>query len=310
MIPLAPGIDYVDVNFLGYPKIIATAVLHGPGGVALIDPGPSSSLSHLQDALEQGGLRMRDVRQVLLTHIHLDHGGAAGSLVKAHPNIEVFVHERGAPHLADPTKLLSSASRLYGQDMERLWGEFLPVPSDRLRILSGGERIDVAGRTLEVAYTPGHASHHISFFEPSSRIAFVGDTAGIRRGSGKYVMPAAPPPDVDLDLWRASEARILEWDPDTLFLTHFGPYHGARMHFQEMMDGLVAWSRIARRFVDDQSLSDEERERGFVAEALQDLKRAVGVQEAEQYTRAGSIAYSWQGLARYWRKKNAVKSAP
>ena len=130
--------------------------------------------------------------------------------------------------------------------MERLWGEFLPVPADRLRVLSGGERIEVAGRTLEVAYTPGHASHHVSYFEPSSRIAFVGDTAGIRRGSGKYVMPASPPPDVDLELWRASEARILEWDPDTLFLTHFGPFHGARTHFQEMMDRLVEWSRVAR----------------------------------------------------------------
>jgi glyoxylase-like metal-dependent hydrolase (beta-lactamase superfamily II) len=309
MLPLAPGIDYVDVNFLGYPNIIATAVLHGPGGVALIDPGPSTSLSHLQEALERGGLRMRDVRQILLTHIHLDHCGAAGSIVKAHPHIEVFVHERGAPHLSDPTKLLSSASRLYGQDMERLWGAFLPVPSDRLHILRGGERIEVVGRTLEVAYTPGHASHHVSFFEPSSRIAFIGDTGGIRRGSGRYVMPASPPPDVDLELWSASEARILEWDPDTLFLTHFGPFHGARTHFQEMTDRLVAWSRVALRLVNDESLSEEERERRFVDETLLDLRRAVGVQEAEQYSRAASRAYSWQGLARYWRKKNAVKSA-
>ena len=309
MVPLAPGIDYVDVNFLGYPNIIATAVLHGPGGVALIDPGPSTSLSHLQEALERGGLRMHQVRQILLTHIHLDHGGAAGAIVKAHPHIEVFVHERGAPHLSDPTKLLSSASRLYGQDMERLWGAFLPVPSDRLRVLRGGERIEVAGRTLEVAYTPGHASHHVSFFEPSSRIAFIGDTGGIRRGSGKYVMPASPPPDVDLELWSASEARILQWDPDTLFLTHFGPFHGARTHFQEMTDRLVAWSRIALRLVNDESLSEEERERRFTDEAVLDLRRAVGAQDAEQYSRAGSIAYSWQGLARYWRKKNGVKSA-
>jgi glyoxylase-like metal-dependent hydrolase (beta-lactamase superfamily II) len=309
MLPLAPGIDYVDVNFLGYPNIIATAVLHGPGGVALIDPGPSTSLSHLEEALERGGLRMHHVRQILLTHIHLDHAGAAGSIVKAHPHIEVFVHERGAPHLSDPAKLLSSASRLYGQDMERLWGAFLAVPSDRLRVLRGGERIDVAGRTLEVAYTPGHASHHVSFFEPSSRIAFIGDTGGIRRGSGKYVMPASPPPDVDLELWSASEARILQWDPDTLFLTHFGPFHGARTHFQEMTDRLVAWSRIALRLVNDESLSEEERERRFADEALLDLMRAVGMQDAEQYTRAGSIAYSWQGLARYWRKKIGVKSA-
>ena len=302
MPPLSPGIDYVDVNFLGFPDIIATAVLHGPGGVALVDPGPSTSLANLQSALERGGIRMNDVRHILLTHIHLDHAGAAGTIVQAHPHIEVFVHERGAPHLVDPSKLLTSASRLYGQDMDRLWGDFLPVPQERLRVLGGGERIEVAGRTLEVAYTPGHASHHVSYFEPSSRIAFVGDAAGIRRGSGQYVMPASPPPDVDLELWRTSEARILEWDPDTLFLTHFGSFNGARMHFQELMDRMVEWSRAALRLVNDESLSEEERETRFVADAVQELRRAVGVEEAERYSRAGSIAYSWQGLARYWRK--------
>jgi glyoxylase-like metal-dependent hydrolase (beta-lactamase superfamily II) len=303
MIRLASGIDYIDVNFLGYPNIIATAVLHGPGGAALIDPGPTTSLPNLEAAVGRGGLRMDDVRQILLTHIHLDHAGAVGTIVKAHPQVEVFVHERGAPHLADPAKLLSSASRLYGQDMDRLWGEFLAVPGDRLRILQGGERLEVAGRTLEVAYTPGHASHHVSYFDPSSRIAFVGDTAGIRRGSGQYVMPASPPPDVDLERWRDSEAQILEWDPDTLFLTHFGPFNGARLHFQELMDRLVQWSQVARRLVSDSTLSEDEREQRFVAEAVQDLRRVVGVAEAEQYSRAGSIAYSWQGLARYWRKK-------
>jgi glyoxylase-like metal-dependent hydrolase (beta-lactamase superfamily II) len=257
----------------------------------------------LETELGRGGVQLRDVQHILLTHIHLDHAGAAGTLVKAHPHIEVLVHERGAPHLADPAKLLSSASRLYGQDMERLWGEFLAVPRNRLRVLAGGERVEVAGRTLEVAYTPGHAFHHVSYFEPSSRIAFVGDTAGIRRGSGLYVMPASPPPDVDLELWRTSEDRILAWDPDTLFLTHFGPFNGARQHFQELMDRLVAWSRVARRLVTDPSLSEGEREHRFVAEAVEDLRRAVGVRDAEQYSRAGSIAYSWQGLARYWRKQ-------
>jgi glyoxylase-like metal-dependent hydrolase (beta-lactamase superfamily II) len=305
MIPLASGIDYIDVNFLGYPNIIATAVLHGPGGAALIDPGPTTSLPNLEAGLARGGLRMDDVRQILLTHIHLDHGGAVGTIVEAHPQIEVFVHERGAPHLADPAKLLSSASRLYGQDMDRLWGEFLAVPGDRLRVLQGGERLEVAGRTLEVAYTPGHASHHVSYFDRPSRIAFVGDTAGIRRGSGPYVMPASPPPDVDLERWRDSEARILEWDPDTLFLTHFGPFNGARLHFQELMDRLVQWSQAARRLVNDSTLSEDEREQRFVAEAVQDLRRVVGVAEAEQYSRAGSVAYSWQGLARYWRKKSS-----
>lgn len=303
MIPLAAGIDYLDLQFLGFPSVIATAVLHGPSGVALIDPGPSSSLGNLRATLARNGISIRDVRQILLTHIHLDHGGCTGSLVKENPAAEVFVHERGAPHLADPAKLLASAARLYGQDMDRLWGEFLPVPADRLRVLAGGERVAAGSRTLEVAYTPGHASHHVSYFEPESRIAFVGDTAGIRRGSGIYVMPASPPPDIDLEVWRTSESRILAWDPDTLFLTHFGPFNGARPHFQQLMDRLIEWSRIVARLLADPALTDDQRQERFVDQALQELKRIVGVAEAEQYVRAGSLVYSYQGLARYWSKK-------
>jgi glyoxylase-like metal-dependent hydrolase (beta-lactamase superfamily II) len=300
---LATGIDYVDLEFLGLPGVIATAVLHGPAGVALVDPGPTTSLPNLRAALARRGIELRDVRQVLLTHIHLDHAGCTGTLLREHPHIEVFVHDRGAPHLVDPGKLVVSAGRLYGQDMDRLWGEILPVPAASIRILDGGERIAAAGRQLHVAYTPGHASHHVSFFEPSAGIAFVGDTAGIRRGEGPYVMPAAPPPDVDLESWRESEARILAWNPDTLFLTHFGPFHGARPHFQQFMDRLADWSQRARRLVLEAGLSEDDRERQFVEQAVHELRRIVGVQEAERYERAGSIHFSWQGLARYWRKR-------
>ena len=166
-----------------------------------------------------------------------------------------------------------------------------------------GERIAAGGRELDVAYTPGHAWHHVSYFDSSSRVAFVGDTAGIRRGAGAYVMPPTPPPDVELDAWRTSADRILAWDPDTLFLTHFGPFRGARLHFQELMDRLQAWSTIVRRLVADASLDEAEREQQFVDAAMQDLRRVVGDQEAEMYSRAGRIDYSWQGLSRYWRKR-------
>jgi glyoxylase-like metal-dependent hydrolase (beta-lactamase superfamily II) len=303
MTALAPGLDYVDLGFLGRPGIIATAVLHGPGGVALVDPGPSTTLANLRAGLQRKGIGISDVRQLLLTHIHLDHAGAAGSLVKENPRIEVFVHARGGPHLIDPAKLLSSARRLYGDDMERLWGEFLPVAADRIRVLEGGERVTAGGRELEVAYTPGHASHHVSYFDPSSRIAFVGDTAGIRRGAGKFIMPPTPPPDIDLEAWRDSEARILSWDPDTLFVTHFGPFRGARTHFQELMDRLADWSRIVRRLIADARLTEEQRQEQFVEEGRQELRRIVGEEEAAQYGRAGRLDYSWQGLARYWRKR-------
>jgi glyoxylase-like metal-dependent hydrolase (beta-lactamase superfamily II) len=301
---LAPGIDYLDLQFLGYPEIIATAVVHGPAGVTLIDPGPSTVLDTLRTGLRDRGIATTDVRRILLTHIHLDHAGAAGSLVRENPAIEVFVHERGAPHMADPSRLLASATRLYGADgMARLWGEFLAVPAGNLRALKGGERLDVGGREVVVAYTPGHASHHVSYFDPASRVAFVGDTAGIRRGDGAYIMPPTPPPDIDLDLWRVSEDRILAWDPDTLFLTHFGPWQHPRMHFQELMEHLAGWSRIVRRLLSDPAMTDEQRQAAFVEDAMLELRRAVGEQAAESYSRAGRLDYSWQGLARYWRKR-------
>lgn len=300
---LAAGLDYVDLQFLGKPEIIATAVLQGAGGVALIDPGPSTTIANLRAALRQKGIAIGDVRQLLLTHIHLDHAGATGTLVKENPAIEVIVHQRGAPHMADPAKLLASATRLYGADMERLWGEFLAVPSRNLRPVAGGETIGAGGRELEIAYTPGHASHHVSYFDRASRIAFVGDTAGIRRGAGNYVMPPTPPPDIDLELWRESAATIQAWDPDSLFMTHFGPYHGARLQFQQLWEHIDAWNRIVLRLIADDTLTEEQRQEAFVEEAFRELRRAVGEQEADRYGRAGRLDYSWQGLARYWRKR-------
>ena len=304
---LASGLDYVDLKFLGRAEIIATAILHGASGVALIDPGPATTIPELTSALTRKGIRFEDVRQILVTHIHLDHAGAVGSILEKYPHIEVVVHARGAPHLADPSRLLASAGRLYGQDMDRLWGEVKPVPAARLRIVEGGETLSVVGREIKVEYTPGHASHHVSYLDTASRVAFVGDTAGIRRGSGTYVMPPTPPPDIDLEAWRTSEQKILAWDPDTLFLTHFGPYHGARQHFQAMFDNIEAWSRSVRRILADSSIPDDERQKRFTDEAFADLTRRVGETEATDYTKAGGLNYSFQGLARYWTKRSNAK---
>jgi glyoxylase-like metal-dependent hydrolase (beta-lactamase superfamily II) len=301
---LAAGLDYLDLNFQGHAQIIATAILHGPAGVALIDPGPSTTLATLTAELDKRGIRFGDVRQLLLTHIHLDHAGATGSIAGKHPHIEVLVHERGARHLVDPSKLIASAGRIYEQDMDRLWGEILPVSAGRIRSLAGGETLSVVGRELTVAYTPGHASHHVSYLDAASRVAFVGDTAGIRRGSGTFVMPPTPPPDIDLEAWRESERTILAWEPDTLFLTHFGPHHGARPHLQAMFDTLAQWSRIVRRLLAEGTASDDDRQQRFVDEAFQDLRRRVGEAEAIDYTKAGGLNFSYQGLARYWRKRH------
>jgi glyoxylase-like metal-dependent hydrolase (beta-lactamase superfamily II) len=301
---LAAGLDYIDLHFRGRPQIIATAILHGPLGVALVDPGPGTTLETLTSALEKKGIRFGDVRQLLLTHIHLDHAGATGSIVEKHPHIEVLVHARGARHLVDPSKLLASAGRLYGQDMDRLWGDIKPVDASRIRELDGGETIAAAGREVKVEYTPGHASHHVSYFDTASRVAFVGDTAGIRRGSGVYVMPPTPPPDIDIEAWRESEKKILAWDPDTLFLTHFGPHQGARQHLQGMFENMSDWSRIVRRLLADATLRDDERQSRFTDEVSRDLVRRVGETEASDYTKAGGLNYSYQGLARYWQKRN------
>ena len=304
---LASGLDYVDLNFRGRPEIIATAILHGSAGVALIDPGPATTIGTLTASLETKGIRFADIRQILVTHIHLDHSGGVGQIVEHHPHIQVVVHGRGAPHLADPSKLLASAARLYGQDMETLWGDVKPVPAAHLHIVEGGETLSVAGREIKVEYTPGHASHHVSYLDTASRVAFVGDTAGILRGNAVYVMPPTPPPDIDLEAWRASEQKVLAWDPATLFLTHFGPHRGARQHFQAMFENIDAWSLIVRRLLADATLQDDERQKRFVAEALNDLIRRLGETEAGDYTRAGGLNYSFQGLARYWTKRSRSK---
>jgi glyoxylase-like metal-dependent hydrolase (beta-lactamase superfamily II) len=303
MTTLAAGLDYADLQFLGRPQIIAAGILHSVGGVAIVDPGPASSLPVLTAELERRGMSIGDVRSILLTHIHLDHAGATGSLLARNPAIEVFVHERGAPHMIDPSKLLASASRLYGDAMERLWGEFLAVPADRVRVLKGGERVQAGGRELEVAYTPGHAVHHISYLDRGSGVAFAGDVAGIRRGPTSYVMPPTPPPDIDLAAWRESADRLIEWRPATLFVTHFGPYNEVVAQIRQLMDRLEDWASTARSLVVRTDLNDDQRLEVFVKAVRLDLRRHMSESDAESYERAGRLDYSWQGLKRYWTKR-------
>jgi glyoxylase-like metal-dependent hydrolase (beta-lactamase superfamily II) len=303
MRPLAAGLDYLDLNFLGYPQIIATAILHGPGGVALVDPGPASTLPALERGLEAKGIGLADVTAIVLTHIHLDHAGATGTLVRKLPRATVYVHARGARHLVDPARLLDSALRLYGAEMDRLWGEFLAVPAGNVRALDGGETVVAGSRTLEVAYTPGHASHHVCYLDRASGLAFTGDTAGIRRGSGSYVMPPTPPPDIDLEAWGASLDRLLAWDPETLFVTHFGPWQGARPHLEELRERLADWGRRARALLLRDDLDAAGRSADFERQIVADLSRAMPRAEVEFYQRAGRIDYSWLGLERYWQKR-------
>src|SRR4030095_16717356 len=197
----------------------------------------TTCLPALDLGLQASGIRWADVRHILLTHIHLDHAGAVGTIVRDYPHIKVLVHERGATHMADPARLIESATRIYGDRMDELWGEFAAVPKDNLISLEGGERVEAGGRTFDVGYTPGHASPHVSFFDGSSGVGFVGDTAGVCINGG-YVLPPTPPPDIDVELWTASVDRILAWSPATLMLTHFGPVTDVRPHLAALLENL------------------------------------------------------------------------
>jgi glyoxylase-like metal-dependent hydrolase (beta-lactamase superfamily II) len=297
---LSHGLSWIDLGFLGRSKVIASALVQGAGGVAIVDPGPTSCLSALESGLQAHGIRWDDVRSILLTHIHLDHAGATGTIVREHPHITVLVHERGAKHLIDPTRLLDSATRLYGDDMDRLWGEFAAVPQRSIVALSGGESIDAGGRRFEVAYTPGHASHHVSYFDPSSGLAFVGDVAGVCVGGG-YVLPPTPPPDIDLEAWQISVDRMLAWSPSTLFLTHFGAVTRVRPHLAELMENLRVTANVVRESLADTG-SDEEKSERFADWLRRELRRQMTDAEVDSYVVAAGFKYLWVGLARYWRK--------
>jgi glyoxylase-like metal-dependent hydrolase (beta-lactamase superfamily II) len=275
----------IDVLHLGRERVIGCWKI----GDLLVDPGPASCLPTLLEAL--GDERPR---ALLLTHIHLDHGGASGSLVERWPELEVYVHERGAPHLVDPTKLLESARRLYGDDMDRLWGEFLPVPESQLRVLSGGEKL--FDGSFEVVYTPGHASHHVSYLHAGT--AFVGDVGGVRITEDGLTIPPTPPPDIDLEAWHESIERVAAWKPERLAMTHFGATEGVAGQLQELSARLDDWAAVAR----DQDLE------AFVAFVNDEITRGSDSEFAAAYTQAAPPEQLYAGLERYWRKRAAPVS--
>ncbi len=299
---IAANTTLIDVEYLGNSEIIAACVLEGEGNVGIVDPGPSSALATLRSKLDQLGVGVKGLDSILLTHIHLDHAGATGTLVRENPRIRVYVHERGAPKMIDPTKLLDSARRLYGDQMDRLWGEFLPVPAENVRALAGGERLNIAGRQLEVAYTPGHASHHVSYFDAGTGLAFIGDTAGIRIANGPVVLPITPPPDIDLEAFSQSWQKIREWRPERIFLTHFGPAGRVQEHLEELSDRLEEWSVAVHESLKEGE-SDAERAERFTHQVAAKLKQHVSERDAGRYVRGAAIDLCWYGLARYWRKR-------
>jgi len=278
----------IDVMHLGRDRVICAWEDEG----FVVDPGPASCVEELLDAL--GGDAPRGL---LLTHIHLDHAGATGVLVRRFPDLSVWVHERGAPHLLDPSKLLRSAGQLYGDDMERLWGEVAPVPERNLHVLQGGETVE----GFRVAYTPGHASHHVSYLNEASGAAYTGDVAGVHVPDHDHVVAPTPPPDIDLEAWERSLAVIEDWAPETLRLTHFGEVDAVEGHLLRMREALARSGELARAH----------GEEAFVAAVVAEVRDAMAEDPdaAESFLQAAPPDQLYQGLERYWRKRAEREAA-
>jgi glyoxylase-like metal-dependent hydrolase (beta-lactamase superfamily II) len=282
----------IDVMHLGRPHVIGC--WEADDGV-LIDPGPESSLETVVSAL--GG---EQPRAVMLTHIHLDHAAATGAMVRRWPELEVYVHERGAPHLIDPSKLLASAERLYGEKLEYLWGKIEPVPEANVTILSGGE--SVLG--MRVAYTPGHASHHVCYLHEESGTAFVGDVAACRIPPSRLVMPPTPPPDIDIELWLDSIGTVEGWNPERLALTHFGPIEEPAAHLAIVRERLREEAGLVQQQPEEEYEANlQRRVRAQLAE------EGHGEDTVEELLQAVPTAYQWSGLDRYWRKRAEREAA-
>jgi glyoxylase-like metal-dependent hydrolase (beta-lactamase superfamily II) len=270
----------IDVMHLGRDRVICAYELDG----LIVDPGPASCADTLIDRLGP-----TVPRALLLTHIHLDHAGATGVLCRRYPKLEVYVHEKGAPHLVDPSRLLKSAALLYGDDMEELWGEVAPVPEERLRPLRGGETVE----GFRVAYTPGHASHHVCYLHEESRDAYVGDMGGVRIPPYTNTLAPTPPPDIDIEAWLDSLHTVACWNPQSLCLTHFGQVTDVADQLHRIRAALVASADSAR-------LDGEER---FVARIEEELGEETDPATVEAYEQAAPPDQLYQGLARYWRKR-------
>ena len=276
----------IDVLHLGQPGVVA-CFQHGS---VLVDPGPGSSFATLL-----GELGDEVPEAIFLTHIHLDHAGATGALVRRWPHLRVVVHERGARHLADPSKLIESATRIYGDDMDRLWGEIVPVPQANLTIIGDAALIEDLGGPWRVAYTPGHASHHVAYFHEPSGTLFAGDVAGVRLGGGP-VLPPTPPPDIDLEAWAASIALLRSWGAARLAVTHFGVFDDVEGQLTELEDTLTLLGAAARR-------TDDE---GYAALIRGIVRRSADPGLAAATLQAMPPETLWSGLDRYWQRRDGA----
>jgi glyoxylase-like metal-dependent hydrolase (beta-lactamase superfamily II) len=281
---MAPEPRPIDVLQLGVQRAICCWQI----GDVLVDPGPASTLPNVLAALD--GLVPR---AVLLTHIHLDHAAATGALARMYPELAVYVHERGAHHMIDPTKLIASATRIYGDYMDVLWGTFEPVPEDRVHVLGGGERLEFADAgAFDVLYTPGHAVHHVTYVQDDGT-AFVGDVAGTRAPGSDVVLPPTPPPDINPPDWQASIAALRERELTRLNYTHWGCADDVEAHLTQLSERLERWAEAAREHDID----------GWAEVARADMVAVgAGQSELDYQLGPGGREANYGGLRRYWDK--------
>ena len=295
------GLFLLDTQHMGYAGTVGVYLLPGAAGTfALIESGPGSTLETVLAGVRETGFDPAKLTSVLVTHIHLDHAGAAGTLARRY-GAEVYVHENGAGHLVDPARLLSSAARIYGEQMPELWGEMEPVPQALVRPVRDGDTVEILGHRIGVLYTPGHASHHVSYLLNKTRM-FTGDAAGIRLPGAGVVRPALPPPEVDLETWRRSIQAMLQVEPDELLLTHFGPVADVAGHFTELEHQHRIWSESILEGINADE--DDEALAARIAKLSRAALQAEGASAGtiERYSVTSDDAMTVMGLKRYWRK--------
>jgi glyoxylase-like metal-dependent hydrolase (beta-lactamase superfamily II) len=275
----------IDLLHQGKPRRIASYLLDTDDGPALFDCGPAATVDALRAGLANEGLALTDIRHLLLSHIHLDHAGAAGVLVREHPALRVHVSEVGLPHLVDPSRLERSARRLYGDEFDGLWGELAPVPEENVHVVGSS----VLG--LECFPTPGHASHHVSYLDRDGTL-YAGDAAGVRIQPGRYVMPPTPPPEIDVELWQRTIDEIDRRSPERLALIHFGVADDPGRHLADLRLELYDWAEFVRG-----GAGEEE----FIAYVRAELDNAG--EDVSGYDLAMPLWQSYRGLARWAEKQ-------
>ena len=293
----------IDTLFQGKPGAIASYLLTGDAGPALIDVGPGATVQQLLAGIGAAGFVPEDISHLVLTHIHLDHAGAAGALTARMPRATVYVHRHGASHLADPSKLMSSARRIYGEAMDELWGTMEPVPVDRLQVLEDEQSIRVGSRTLRAMYTPGHAIHHLAYFDEERHVMFPGDVAGVQLEGSDFARPPTPPPDLNLEDWYSSLDRIGALDPVALYLPHYGYVGAVSSHLSDLRRRLGLWGELIlagmRRNQSDEELANMLAE---LADAEIAASSSQDTTLVERYELVSNYLMSAQGYMRYYRK--------